>query len=153
MATLKEFSQSVHIPGVALTRVQHIALGLVDPSWVYLDPTFKLVKVPLDGIPSICCINCTTQLGVVFKFAEGALDPIIYVIDKDIKGYQSQDGLLGHTTHHQPPPGHRAIDHNLLDVTIQPIPCPLNSPPFKPISLQFREKDMVWNHVKGLAQV
>ncbi|KAK4824038.1 hypothetical protein QYF61_009629 [Mycteria americana] len=43
-----------------------------------MDPLLKLVKVPLDGIPSFKCINCTTQLGVMCKFVEGALDPTVY---------------------------------------------------------------------------
>lgn len=34
------------------------------------------------GIPSLCCINCTTQFGVICKFAEGELDPFVYVVDK-----------------------------------------------------------------------
>jgi len=48
---------------------------------------FKFIKVPLDGIPSFCHINCITQLGIISKVAEGALNPITYVIDKDIKEY------------------------------------------------------------------
>ena len=38
-------------------------------------------------------------------------------------------------------------------LTIQPIPYPLNSPAFKSTSLQLREKDVAWDHVKGLARV
>ncbi|KAK4810863.1 hypothetical protein QYF61_008835 [Mycteria americana] len=34
------------------------------------------------------------------------------------------------------------VDRYPLDATIQPIPYPLNSPPIKSISLQFREKDV-----------
>ena len=36
--------------------------------------------------------------------------------------------------------------------TIQPIPYPPSSPLFKSIPLQFRDKDVVWDQVKGLAQ-
>ena len=50
------------------------------------------------------------------------------------------------------PPGHRATDHNPLAVTFQPIPYP-PSPPFKCILPQFRDKDMMWDHIKGLAEV
>jgi len=60
---------------------------------------------------------------------------------------------LGDTTCEQPPFGHRAIDHSPLAATIQPIPYPPNSPPFKPIFLQFREKDRTWDHVNSLVQV
>ena len=73
-----------------------------------------LVQVPLDGIFSFWCIDCTTQLGVICKLAEGSLDPTVYVIDKDIKQYQTQNRPLRNTTHHRPPPGHRAIDHQPL---------------------------------------
>ncbi|KAK4826465.1 hypothetical protein QYF61_009192, partial [Mycteria americana] len=39
------------------------------------------------------------------------------------------------------------VDLYPLDETIQPIPYPLNSPPIKSIFLQFREKDVVGDHV------
>lgn len=32
-------------------------------------------SVQLDGISSFCHINFTTQLGVIYKFSEGAPDP------------------------------------------------------------------------------
>jgi len=50
------------------------------------------------------------------------------------------------------PPGHRAID-NTLAMTIQPIIYALNSLPFKSIYLQFRDKDVMHDCVKGLAQI
>ena len=67
-----------------------------------------------------------------------------------------QDRPLGNTTHHQSLPGHGAIDHNPhnpLAVSIQLTLYPLNSPAFKSISLQFRDKEAVQDRVKGLAQV
>lgn len=60
---------------------------------------------------------------------------------------------LGDTTPYWPPFGHRALDSNPLAMTTQPIlysPC---IPAYKSLSLQFRDKDMVWDHVKVLAQV
>ena len=56
--------------------------------------------------------------------------------------------------HHSslPIPGHRATDHVPLAATIQSVPHPLNSSAFKSISLQFRDKDVVHDHVKGLRQ-
>ena len=39
----------------------------------------------------------------------------------------------------RPPPGHRGIDHNPLAATLQWIPYPLNSPPFKSVFLHFRD--------------
>jgi len=64
----------VLIVGVALTPMQDLALGLVEPLEVHTGPFLQLVQVPLDGILPFWCVNCTTQLGVVCKLAEGALD-------------------------------------------------------------------------------
>ena len=47
--------------------------------------------MPLDGIPSFCYISCTTQLDVISKVAEIALNPI-YVIYINVKKHWSQDG-------------------------------------------------------------
>lgn len=48
-------------------------------------PLSELVQVRLDGVPSFCCVNCTTQLGIISKFPEGVLSPIINVTDEDVK--------------------------------------------------------------------
>ena len=47
----------------------------------------------------------------------------------------------------------KSADHNPLAVTISSILYPSNSPSFKSIIPQFRDKDVVWDHIKGLAQV
>lgn len=57
--------------------------------------------------------------------------------------------------------GHSSVDaaqnaFGLLDfqpVDSYPIPYPLNSPPLKSISPQFRDQGIVWNCVKGLPEV
>jgi len=77
----------------------------------------------------------------------------IYVIDKDVEENQSQDWHLGDTTCHQRPPGRMSIDHSTLAAIIQLILYPLNSSIFQCIFLQFSNKDVVWGHVKGLAEV
>ena len=59
------------------------------------------VQVPLDGFPSFQCIDCTTQLGVTHKLAEGALDAITYVTDEDAEEHQSQDQPLRDTACNQ----------------------------------------------------
>jgi len=66
--------QPVLIPGVALTQVKDLALGLVEPHEVQMGPFLKLVQVPLDDIPSFLCVSHTMQLGVICKLTEGALD-------------------------------------------------------------------------------
>ena len=85
------------------------------------------------------CVNCNTQLGVIRKPAESTLNPTVSVSDKDVGEHWSQDRPLGDTAHAWPPPGHRAMDHNSLAVTVQPY----SSPPFKSISLQVRDRYVV----------
>ncbi|GAB0179940.1 hypothetical protein GRJ2_000459300 [Grus japonensis] len=69
--------RGVLIPEVAPTHVQDPALGLVEPHEVHVGPLLKLVLALLDGILSLWCVDSTTQLGVVCKLAEGALDPMM----------------------------------------------------------------------------
>jgi len=45
--------------------------------------------------PFFHCVNCTTQLGVICKFAEDTLDPIFYATDKDVEENLSQVRFLG----------------------------------------------------------
>lgn len=59
---------------IAQTQVQDFALGLDE-----LHKVQKPVKVHMDSIPSLQCVNPTTQLGVIRKSAESALNPIICV--------------------------------------------------------------------------
>jgi len=66
--------QPVLIAWLASTQMQDLALGLVEPHEVHTGPLFELVQVPVDGILSFWCVICTTQLGVICKLAEGALD-------------------------------------------------------------------------------
>ena len=90
-AALNPFStQPLFVIGIALTHVQDLALGLVEPHAVHAGPLLKPVKVPLDGIPSLQRINHTTELGVICKLADGVLSPTVYVIDEDVKQYWSQ---------------------------------------------------------------
>jgi len=58
--------------GIALTHVQNLAFGLVE---VLTGTPVKPVKVLLDSTTSLPRADCTTQLGVVSKLAEGALSP------------------------------------------------------------------------------
>jgi len=73
--------QPLRTPGVAPTQVQDIALGLVEPHEVHTGPVLRLVRVPLDGIASLRHVDRTAQLSVICGFAEGALDPTVYIID------------------------------------------------------------------------
>ena len=81
-------------------RCKTLHFALFNLIRVHMGPPFKFITLPLDGIHSFCCINCTVQLGVMSKFAECALNPILYITDKDVKEYQYQDRLLRDTTCH-----------------------------------------------------
>ena len=61
--------------GIALTWMQDLALGLVELHEVGISPPLKPVQVSLNHNPFLWCINGTTQLGVVCKLVEGALNP------------------------------------------------------------------------------
>ncbi|KAK4832110.1 hypothetical protein QYF61_020737 [Mycteria americana] len=79
------FPKPVALHGVAVTQVQDLALGLVKPHTIDLGPSIQPVQVPLRSLPTLKQINTPTQLGVICKLAEGALDPLIQIIDKDVK--------------------------------------------------------------------
>jgi len=69
-----------------------------------MGPLLQPVQVPLVDFPSLQCIDYTTQLSVICKLAEGALNAIICVTDEDFEEHQSQDRPLRDTTCEQPLP-------------------------------------------------
>ena len=70
--------------GIAPTWVQDLALGPVELNEVGMGTPLKPVQVPLDGTPYLWYTNCTTQLGVICKVAEGVLDSTVHVTYKDV---------------------------------------------------------------------
>ena len=75
----------VALRGVVVTQVRDPALLLVEPHTVGLGPSVQPVQIPLRSLPALWQINAATQLGVTCKLGEGALDPLIRIVDKDIK--------------------------------------------------------------------
>ena len=59
--------QSLLIFEIALNQVQDLALGFVEFQKAHTIPHLKPIKVPLDGIPSLQCLNWTTRLGIIHK--------------------------------------------------------------------------------------
>ncbi|KAK4831620.1 hypothetical protein QYF61_018560 [Mycteria americana] len=55
--------------------------------------------------PSLSQIDTPAQFGVICKLTEGALDPLIQIIDKDIKQDWPQHRALGNTACDRPPTG------------------------------------------------
>ncbi|KAK4814538.1 hypothetical protein QYF61_022257 [Mycteria americana] len=79
------FPSPVALHGVVVTRVQDLALGLVEPHMIDLGPSIQPVQIPLQSLPTLEQIDTPTQFGVICKPTEGALNPLIQIIDKDIK--------------------------------------------------------------------
>ncbi|KAK4821035.1 hypothetical protein QYF61_012215 [Mycteria americana] len=99
------FPKPVALHGVVVTQVQDPALSLVEPHTIDLGPSIQPVQVPLQSLPPLQQINTPTQLGVICKLTEGALDPFIQIIDKDIKQNWPQHRALGNTACDRPPTG------------------------------------------------
>ncbi|PKU41506.1 hypothetical protein llap_8184 [Limosa lapponica baueri] len=137
-AALQPFStQHVFVPGIAMSLVQDLALGLVELHAVCTGPPLKPVQVPLDVIPSLQRVNRATQLGVISKLTEGALNATIHVSNKEVKQHSSPYQPLRNTTCHWPSTGHLAIDRNPLSAAIQPVPYPPSGPSIKFMTFQF----------------
>ena len=63
--------------------MQNLVVGIVERLEVFTGPPLELVKVHLDGIPSLQHVINVTQLGVICKLAEGIYQSIkSYSIDK-----------------------------------------------------------------------
>ncbi|GAB0184554.1 hypothetical protein GRJ2_000920700 [Grus japonensis] len=75
------FPKPVALHGV----VVDLALSFVEPHTAGLGPSIQPVQIPLQTLPTLKQINTPAQLGGICKLTEGALDPLIQVIDKDIK--------------------------------------------------------------------
>ncbi|KAK4824968.1 hypothetical protein QYF61_021755 [Mycteria americana] len=99
------FPKPVALHGVAVAQVQDLALGLVKPHTIHPSPSIQPVQVPLQSLPTLQQINTPTQLGVVCKLTESALDPFVQIIDKDVKQNWPQHRALGNTACDRPPTG------------------------------------------------
>ncbi|KAK4813314.1 hypothetical protein QYF61_023989 [Mycteria americana] len=105
-----------------------------------------VAQVPLQSLPILKQINAPTQLGVICKLTEGALDPFIQIIDKDIKQNWPQHRALENTTCDRPPAGVNSIHHHSLGPAIQPVLYPVKSTPVQAMSSQFLQENAVGNH-------
>ncbi|KAK4820014.1 hypothetical protein QYF61_017393 [Mycteria americana] len=147
------FPKPVALHGVAVAQVQDLALGLVKPHTIDLSPSIQPVQVPLQSLPTLKQINTPAQLGVICKLTEGALDPFVQIIDKEIKQNWPQHRALGDTTCDQPPTGVNFIHHHSLGPALQPVLHPAKSTPVQAMSSQFLQENAVGNHVKGFTEV
>ncbi|KAK4813420.1 hypothetical protein QYF61_004989 [Mycteria americana] len=126
---------------------------LVEPHTIGPSPSIQPVQIPLQSLPPLKQINTPTQLGVTCKLTEGALDPLIQIIDKDIKQNWPQHKALGNTACDRPPTGGNSIHHHSLGPAIQPVLYPAKSTPVQAPSSQFLQENAVGNRVKGFSEV
>ncbi|KAK4821927.1 hypothetical protein QYF61_004930 [Mycteria americana] len=147
------FPKPVVLHGVAVAQVQDLALGPVEPHRIGLGPSIQPVQVPLQSLPTLEQINTPAQLGVICKLTEGALDPLVQIIDKDIKQNWPQHRALGNTACDQSPTGVNSIHHNSLGLAIQPVLYPVKSTPIQAMSSQFLQENAVGNCVEGFPEV
>ncbi|KAK4823315.1 hypothetical protein QYF61_000917 [Mycteria americana] len=123
------FPKPVALHGVVVTQVQDLALGLVKPHTTGLSPSIQPVRVPLQSLPTPEQIDTPAQFVVICKIPEGALNPLIQIIDKDIKQDWPQHRALGNTACDRPPTGFNSIHQNFLGSAIQPFFYPAKSTP------------------------
>ncbi|KAK4821248.1 hypothetical protein QYF61_016547 [Mycteria americana] len=147
------FPKPVVLHGVAVAQVQDLALGLVKPHTIHPSPSIQPVQVPLQSLPTLQQINTPTQLGVVCKLTESALDPFVQIIDKDVKQNWPQHRALGNTACDRPPTGVNSIHHHSLGPAVQPVLYPAKSTPVQAMSSQFLQENAVGNRVKGFTEV
>ncbi|KAK4814532.1 hypothetical protein QYF61_022021 [Mycteria americana] len=147
------FPKPVALHGVAVAQVQDLALGLVKLHTADLSPSIQPVQVLLQSLPPLKQINTPAQLGVICKLTEGALNPFVQIIDKDVKQNWPQHRALGNTACDRPPTGVNSIHHHSLGPAIQPVLYPAKSTPVQAMSSQFLQENAVGNRVKGFAEV
>ncbi|KAK4821026.1 hypothetical protein QYF61_012112 [Mycteria americana] len=147
------FPKPVALHGVAVTQVQDLTLSLVEPHTIGPSPSIQPVQVPLQSLPALQQINTPAQLGVFCKLTEGALDPFVQIIDKDIKQDWPHHRALGNTACDWPPTGVNSIHHRSLGPAIQPVLYPGKSTPVQAMSSQFLQENAAGNNVKGFTKV
>ncbi|KAK4816766.1 hypothetical protein QYF61_022764 [Mycteria americana] len=147
------FLKPVALHGVVVAQVQDLAFSLVERHAIGPSPSIQPVQVPLQSLPTLKQINTPTQLGVICKLTEGALNPLIQIIDKDVKQNWPQHRALGNTACDRPPTGFKCIHHNSLGPAIQPVFNPAKSVPVHTMSSQFLQENAVGNGVKGFTKV
>ncbi|KAK4814264.1 hypothetical protein QYF61_012819 [Mycteria americana] len=146
------FPKPVALHGVVVAQVQDLALGLVKPHTIDLGPLIQPVQVPLQSLPTLKQINTPAKLGVICRLTEGALDPFIQIIDKDVKQNWPQHRALGNTTCDRPPTGVNSIHHHSLGPAIQPVLYPVKSTPVQAMSSQLlQENALIRKYIKEVS--
>lgn len=82
--------QLVLIAGVAMTQLQQIVLGYIEPKEVYLGLLLEPVYISLNNIPFLSCDTNFCGMVDISKLGEGALDPTVSATDEAVKEHKSR---------------------------------------------------------------
>lgn len=74
----------VGLPGT-VTEMQDPTLGPIETHTVCPGLLIQSIQVPLKCVSPLRQISTPSQLGVICKFTEGALNPLIKIFNKDAK--------------------------------------------------------------------
>jgi len=116
---------------MVVTEVQDTAFDLVESHAVGLGPSLQSVQILLQSLPTLEQIDTPIQLGVICRLTEGALSPLIQIIDKDITQDRTQNVALENTTRDWLPTGFNSIQHHSLLSAIQPVLYPVKGTPIQ----------------------
>ena len=123
-----------------MTTVQDLAFCLVEPHPIGLSPVIQSVQITPQSLLTPRQINTSSQLGVICKFTEGALNALIQVINKDIKQDRSQYQSLRKTTRDWLLSSINSIHHHFLSLDIQSVLHPAKSVPIQATDCQLLQK-------------
>ncbi|KAF4794145.1 hypothetical protein TURU_104861 [Turdus rufiventris] len=85
--------QPVILQGVIVAKMQDLALGVIKPHPTGLCPSIQLVQVSLQSPPTFQQIDSCSQISVICKFTNEALNSLIHVINKNIEQDRLPDRL------------------------------------------------------------
>lgn len=71
------------MPGIVPPQVQYFIFPHVELRKVPVSPFFQLVRVPLDGSTTLCCISLSSQFCITSEF-DMAICSVIQIINEDI---------------------------------------------------------------------
>ncbi|KAJ7405122.1 hypothetical protein WISP_141802 [Willisornis vidua] len=138
---------------VVVAKVQDPALGLVKYHPIGFVPSIQLVQVSLKSSLTLQQINTPPQLGVICKFANGGLNSLIQIINKDIKQNWAQYSSLENTTVDQAPTECSPIHQQSLGPAIQAVLIPAESTPVQEVGCQLFQEHVMGDSAKGFAEV
>jgi len=113
-----EATSSRPLHGVVVTQVQDPARGLGEPHRADLGPWIQPVQTPVQSLPALRQADTAALIRVICKLAEGALDLLTQIMDKDTKPDRPQSRAPGNTARDRPPAGFNSIPYNSLGSAI-----------------------------------